>query len=291
MVATPDALAAAWAHVHHARPLCQCLTNVVSCDLMANALLAAGASPAMVSCEAEAGAFARDHASGILVNIGTLSPAGLAGQHAAVDAAVAARKPWVLDPVACGATSYRTQAAVDLARKRPALIRGNASEVAALAASVLSCDGNGPTLPAAGTVRGVDSTLDEADAPAAALAAALGCVVAVSGPTDTVVEPCGRVTRITAGVPMLTAITATGCTVTALCLAAIAAGWGEGQTGSADVAVAAAAGLAAMGVAAEKAVEAGGVAGPASLRVGLLDALHGLKGSDLAARVRLSIIF
>jgi hydroxyethylthiazole kinase len=287
MAVTPaDALATAWARVRPARPLLQCLTNVVSVDLMANTLLAAGASPAMVACEAEAGDFARDHASGVLVNLGTLSPAGLAGAHAAVDAAAAAAKPWVLDPVGCGATSYRTAAAVALAHKNPALIRGNASEVAALARAVKG-DGGGP--PAAGTVRGVDSTLASADEAAASLAATLNCVVAVSGAIDTVVEPGGRLTRVHGGLPLLASITATGCAVTSLCLAAIAAGWADAKTAPTDVAVGAAAGLAALGVAAERAVAGGGVAGPASLRVGLIDALHGLSGDELRG-VRVEVV-
>ena len=38
----------AWAAVRERRPLVQCITNFVSMDIMANALLAAGASPARV---------------------------------------------------------------------------------------------------------------------------------------------------------------------------------------------------------------------------------------------------
>ena len=262
-------VATAWAAVRAGRPLVQCLTNTVSVDLMANALLAAGASPAMVSAAEEAGDFARQHSSAVLVNVGTLNPTALAGQHAAVDGAVAAGKPWVLDPVGCGATAYRTAATVALARKGPALIRGNASEVAALAAALAGRDG-------AGTVRGVDSTLASADGPAAEVAAALGCVVAVSGQVDRVVCPDGQARCVSGGVPMLTSITATGCAVTALCAAAVGVAWASGKRGHTDTALAAAAGLAAMGVAAERAVAAGGVAGPASLRVGLLDALAGM---------------
>lgn len=41
-----------WAQLREAKPLVQCITNFVSMDLMANCLLAAGASPAMVSHQA-----------------------------------------------------------------------------------------------------------------------------------------------------------------------------------------------------------------------------------------------
>lgn len=37
-----------WQQMRSAQPLVQCITNYVSMDLMANTLLAAGASPAMV---------------------------------------------------------------------------------------------------------------------------------------------------------------------------------------------------------------------------------------------------
>ena len=38
-----------WQKVRSEKPLIQCITNFVSMDFMANTLLAAGASPAMVS--------------------------------------------------------------------------------------------------------------------------------------------------------------------------------------------------------------------------------------------------
>ena len=281
-LATPHTDAPSLHHPFLFHPPPPLQTNVVSVDLMANALLAAGASPAMVASEEEAADFAAAHATAVLVNLGTLTPAALAGQHAAVGAAVAAGKPWVLDPVACGATPYRTAAAVALARRGPALVRGNASEVAALAAAVCRPgDGGGPA-GGAGTVRGVDSILISADAPAAALAAALTAaagrpaVVAVSGAVDTVVLPGGAALRVHGGDAMLADITATGCSVTALCAAAVGAAWAGGRTGPADTAVAAAAALAAFGVAAERALASGRVHGPASLRVGLVDALAGL---------------
>jgi hydroxyethylthiazole kinase len=39
----------------------------------------------------------------------------------------------VLDPVGCGATPYRTAACLAMLRLRPAVVRGNASEILALA--------------------------------------------------------------------------------------------------------------------------------------------------------------
>lgn len=47
--------------------------------------------------------------------------------------AVALGKPWVLDPVGCGATAYRTASCVSMLKLKPAVVRGNASEILALA--------------------------------------------------------------------------------------------------------------------------------------------------------------
>ena len=115
-------------------PLVQCITNQVSMDLMANVLLAARCSPAMVSDATESAEFASKVASALLVNVGTLSPAALAGARAAAAAANAAGKPWVLDPVAMGGTTARSAAIVSLVRDlRPIVIKGNGSEMIALA--------------------------------------------------------------------------------------------------------------------------------------------------------------
>jgi hydroxyethylthiazole kinase len=47
--------------------------------------------------------------------------------------AVKLNKPWVLDPVGCGATTYRTAACVNMLKLQPTVVRGNASEILALA--------------------------------------------------------------------------------------------------------------------------------------------------------------
>lgn len=48
-------------------------------------------------------------ASAVLINVGTLSPEWTDGMRAAASAANDQGKPWVLDPVGAGATSFRTQ--------------------------------------------------------------------------------------------------------------------------------------------------------------------------------------
>ena len=115
-----------------AAPLVHCLTNTVVQALTANALLAVGAAPAMVDDPAEAEDFAAV-ASAVLVNVGTVSDRTARAMRLAARSAATVGTPWVLDPVAVGALPYRTALAAELLDSRPAVVRGNASEVMALA--------------------------------------------------------------------------------------------------------------------------------------------------------------
>lgn len=108
-------------------PLVQCITNLVSMDITANALLAAGASPAMVHSLREVPDFT-PRCDAVYVNVGTLSEDWLPSMRAAASAG----RPWVLDPVAAAASVFRMEACLELLALRPAVVRGNASEILAL---------------------------------------------------------------------------------------------------------------------------------------------------------------
>ena len=184
-------------------PLVHLLTNEVVQEITANVLLAAGASPAMIVAEEEASVFAAISGA-LLVNVGTLYPARLTVMRQAVKAANQAGVPWTLDPVAVGVLDYRTQACRDFLASKPAAIRGNASEILALAGF-------------AGGGRGVDSTAgsDAAQSAAEHLARSTGAVVAVTGETDFITD--GKSTWATPwGHPIMTRVVGTGCALSAL---------------------------------------------------------------------------
>lgn len=270
---SPEAVWSAFAELRRTTPLVHNITNYVAMDLSANVLLAAGASPAMVHAVEEAGEFA-GIASALVVNIGTLSPAWVEAMGVAARVAHDRGIPWVLDPVAAGATSYRTSTAVELLDIGPTIVRGNASEILALAgAAGVSLDGDG----AAG--RGVDSThsADAAVDAAAALAKHTGGVVAVTGEVDVTTDGT-RTVRVAGGDPLVTKITAVGCS-----LSALVAGF---ATVGADRLVTTAAAMAVMSVAVERA--AAGADGPGSLRVRLLDELHSLDEKAVLTGARLT---
>lgn len=244
-------------------PLVQCLTNYVSMDLAANVLSAAGASPAMVHDPHESAEMA-GLADAVCVNIGTPSPRWADGMRLAAERAHDDATPWVLDPVAVGATAYRRELVADLLQHRPTVVRGNAGEVLTLAGAL-------------GGSRGVDSIASAHDAHDAAVLVARehGCVVVVSGEVDVVTDG-DRTLHVVGGHPWMPMITALGCSSSALVAAACAV---------VDDPLEAAAG--AMGLLAAAGTSAAEVAqGPGSLRVALVDRLADPHGLELVGRVR-----
>jgi hydroxyethylthiazole kinase len=202
-------LTAARSALSSAAPLVHCLTNTVVQTLTANALLAVGAAPAMVDEPLEAEGFAAV-ASAVLVNVGTVHRRTAEAMRLAARAAADAGTPWVLDPVAVGGLAFRTDLAAELLGSRPAVVRGNASEVLALTGT-----GSGG--------RGVDSTATADDAldAAVALAGRTGGVVAVSGAVDVVTDG-SRTVRVGGGSALLTRTTGAGCALGALVAAYVA---------------------------------------------------------------------
>lgn len=244
-------------------PLVHCITNYVAMNFTANVLLAAGASPAMVHAPEESGEFAR-LAGAVTINIGTLSPHWLEGMRAAAKAAHEAGKPWVLDPVAHFATVFRRNAVEYLLMLRPTVIRGNASEIIALAGE-------------ASSGRGVDSgdSVERAEASAMILAQRMCAVVAVTGEVDFVTD--GRAAlRVSGGSAWMPKVTAMGCALTGL-----VGGFLAVEPASPLIATASA--LACFGVAGSQAAQQ--ASGPGSFAWRFIDALAALDGSALDARV------
>ncbi|SKA26525.1 hydroxyethylthiazole kinase [Consotaella salsifontis] len=264
MTRTPGYLLAA---LRAEPPLVQCITNYVAMNIAANVLLAAGASPAMVSDADEAEEFARI-AGALTVNIGTLSEPFVEGMRAAIAGAEAAGRPWVLDPVACQATAYRRRISAELLALHPTIIRGNASEILALAGEVSRGRG----------VDGRDSVAVAEDG-ARLLARKHSSVVAVTGAVDFVTDGT-RAVRLEGGSPLMPMNTAMGCSLTCLC-GAYAAVTGDPF----DAAVGALAHFAVAGSLAHE-----GSTGPGSFAPRFLDALHAATPERLDAEASIHTI-
>ncbi|RQH02137.1 hydroxyethylthiazole kinase [Paraburkholderia dinghuensis] len=251
-------------------PLVHCLANSVTTNFTANALLALGAAPAMVTAPEEAEEFT-PLASALSVNLGTLDLPQMDTIRRAVAAANACNVPWVLDPVAVGVVSLRTGFAKQLLRERPAVIRGNASEIICLAGGVPSA-------------RGVDSTeLSAAAFPAAReLANATQCVVVVSGATDYVTDGA-RTVALSNGSPLMPRVSGTGCVLSAVVAAFLGASGKPSAFFDATVAA-----VAFMSVAGELAALT--AKAPGSFAVAFLDSIATLDEAAFDATLRMETL-
>jgi len=163
--------------VKERNPLVGSITNMVTINLVANAQLAVGGSAAMVYLSEE-GEFLAKAGQSMYINMGTLLPVHERALPHVAKVLHDIGTPWVLDPVGVGIGSMRTQLLKQFKELKPNIIRGNASEIIALA-GLWGLDGG----TAISKARGVDSTdsVMAAKAAAVSLAKWTGGAVAVSG--------------------------------------------------------------------------------------------------------------
>jgi hydroxyethylthiazole kinase len=261
-----SAVAASLAEIRRTAPLVHNITNYVVMNNTANALLALGASPAMVHATDEVEEFV-GISRALVVNIGTLSAPWVAAMRAAADRAQRLGVPWALDPVGVGATIFRNTVAADLLHRGPAVVRGNASEILALA-------GTGARTKGVDSTHGTNTAVDAARE----LARRTGAAVAITGATDYVTDG-NRLATLNNGHPLMARVTGMGCTATAIIGAFLAV--------ERDPFRAAVQGLTVLGVAGEIAAERS--AGPGSLQVQILDVLHLLDEVTIAERARIEL--
>jgi hydroxyethylthiazole kinase len=249
------------------QPLVHNITNYVVMNFTANALLAVGASPVMAHALEEMEDMA-GLASALVVNIGTLSRPWVEAMKLAVTTAQRRHIPIVLDPVGAGATPLRTRTARELLELgSPLLVRGNASEICALANEAVK-------------TKGVDSTLasDQAIEAAQLLATQHNATVVISGKVDHIITGQSHV-EVHNGSALMAQVTGTGCVASAL-LGALAA---VADPGNAAIAT-----MLAMGVAGELAATQ--AQGPGTFVPHFLDALATLDGEQLSTKAQIEIV-
>ena len=263
--------------VRQKHPLVQCITTFVTVNDCANILLAADASPTM-AMEPEEAADAVERTDALVCNMGAISYVEsmcLAGKRAN-----ACGIPVVLDPVGAGGTAIRRERSAQLLQQvRFAVIRGNASEIRALART--GSGGSGVDVSEADAV--TSDNLEESTAFVRALAARLHTVIAVSGALD-LLSDGARVFVGKNGCSTMARITGSGCMLTTL----IGAFCGAAPETPFEAACAA---VTAMGVAGELA-EARRLrfgTGNATFRSDLIDAVFNLNENQLKEMGRYEI--
>ena len=206
------------ANVKKTRPLVHNITNYVTVNDCANILLACGGSPIMAD-DAEEVEEITAVCGGLNINIGTLNKRTIEAMFLAGKKANELGHPVVLDPVGAGASKLRTETALSLVKNvKFAVIRGNMSEIKTLAYG-------------SGTTKGVDAdvadsvseeNLDDAVVFAKGVAKKLKTVIAITGAIDIVTDG-EKAYCIRNGHPMMSAVTGTGCQLSALTAAYVTA--------------------------------------------------------------------
>ena len=260
-------IASAARQVRNTNPMAGSITNTVTVNFVANAQIAVGGSAAMVYLPDE-GEFLANAGGATYLNVGTLLPIYEETLPRTARALHEAGKPWVLDPVGIGIGSLRTKLLEQMKELKPTVIRGNASEIIALA-SLWGIEAG-----VSAQVRGVDSTqaVDEARDAAVALARFTGGAVAVSGEIDLVTDGV-QVAYSHGGSHFMAQITGSGCSLGGVC--AVFAACAETPF------AAALAGVQAYNLAGARAQER--VDAPGSFQVAFLDELYKASPEDIAA--------
>ena len=233
-------------------PLVHNMTNYVTVNDCANAVLAIGASPVMAD-EIEEVRDMVSIASALVINIGTLNSRTIESMLAAGKRANELNIPVIFDPVGAGATPLRTKVS-----QRIKCVSGLAS-----------------------ATKGVDAAEDDAAEDSGAdiavnLAKKLGCTVAITGAVD-IISDGKRVCRISNGVADMSKITGTGCMTTSMTGGYVGA-CGKAYEGAVTA-------VAVMGISGEISLEQS--RGTGSLRSGIIDSLSNMTPEIFLSRVKI----
>lgn len=252
------------------KPLVHCITNYITANDCANALLAIGASPTMANNIEEVEEIEKS-ASALVLNMGTLGKDSLESMIRAGKAANKFNVPIVLDPVGIASISYRRKCAITLLEHvKVNVIRGNISEIKAL------CGLNS-------NAKGVDSNevIDSNISKEIAkdLSRRLNAIIAITGEKD-YISNGEEVIVIKNGHKLLTKVTGTGCMTTCLIGAYIGV--------NSNCYIGTIAGVLSMGIAGEIAFERlKDNEGSGSYRVKIIDALYNLHSDDFIRRSKI----
>ncbi|HJC57835.1 MAG TPA: hydroxyethylthiazole kinase [Candidatus Eisenbergiella intestinipullorum] len=266
-------------NVRRTAPLIHCITNYVTINDVANVLLACGARPIM-SDEAEDAAQVTSICAGLDLNLGQLHRTGVEGMLRAGRKANELGHPVLLDPVGVGVSDFRREAAGKLMEEISfTAIRGNASEIRALAEGRRTSGGVDAEEEDAVTGSG----LERDAAFVKAFAAQTGCIIAMTGRLDLVADQ-DRCYVIRNGRPEMSRVTGTGCQLSGLMCAYLAAN----PTRPLEAAASA---VCAMGLAGELAwSRMREDEGNASYRTRIIDAVCLMSGEELEQSGRMELL-
>ncbi len=193
--------------VRRARPLIHCITNPISINQCANAILAVGARPIMAEHPAEVREISAS-ADALMLNLGNITDARMQSMGISLKTAAEKGIPVVLDAVGVACSSLRRDFLSRLLETgTPTVVKGNYSEILALQRTAYRASG-------VDADAAIDA--DEAEDAAVRLARGYRTTILASGKTDIVTDG-SWIVRINNGTPQLSSVTGTGCMLGALC--------------------------------------------------------------------------
>jgi hydroxyethylthiazole kinase len=188
--------------IRERKPLIHHMTNVVVTNLTANLTLAIGALPVMAYDKEEVEEIV-DRADVLLLNIGTITREQLDSMLLAAKRARADGKKIILDPVGCGASALRKEAADRIMAVGTDVVKGNFAEICTLVGKSAEMKG----------VESEEGKTEVAIEAAETLSKRSSCTIAVTGREDVVSNGVGT-SRVVGGSEMLKHITGSGCMAT-----------------------------------------------------------------------------
>lgn len=202
--------------IQEKNPLTHCITNTVTINDCANAVLAIGGSPVMADEPLEVNDFV-EIADAVVINIGNTNQTQIEAMNLASKHAGETKTPVIIDPVGVGIGELRNEIVLDLLKNDVAAIRGNMSEIKEIAKLVgILNDTN--------KVNGVDVCLDDVVSEdnlqengelVKALAEKLNTVIIASGEIDLLSDGTTTI-AIFNGDEMMPLITGSGCMLSSI---------------------------------------------------------------------------
>lgn len=251
--------------VKDAAPLIHCITNPISINQCANAVLAVGARPIMAENPKEVMGITKS-AGAVLMNLGNITDVRKKSMLISAHTAKKNNIPVVIDLVGVACSKYRRSFAKKLIRNAtPTVIKGNYSEICAFCDS--GYEGSGVDADAS---LGTDKVLRAAKE----ISNKCKAIVLASGKSDIVVSG-DRVLYVKNGSERLAKITGTGCILGVLCAAFLAA------DRSSDAVVSA---CAVLGISGELSTNA---AGNGSYLIELIDNLSNISDESVEKLLRI----
>lgn len=253
--------------VREHQPLIHCITNSISINQCANAILAVGGRPIMAEHPMEVAEITRT-AKALMLNLGNITDARMESIRIGAKTATENGIPILLDAVGIACSRLRRSYVHELLFSiTPTVIKGNYSEVHALYQDSYRSTG----------VDAEDLDISAVSNAAVALARERNTIILASGKVDIVTDG-KQMIHIHNGTPQLSTITGTGCMLGALCATYLSANI------SLEAVITASA---LLGIAGEKAKTE---QGSGTFYVNLMDALSTLTAENISKNIKMEEI-